>query len=592
MRYVFEPERHASADEIAMMLRCDDALTPNVTSRLLWRCKDSSWCRSSKGVGGGCSLDTRPFALKMIRRGGGQSGSRYVDLTELEREMDLSNARVVALYRDPRAVITSQINHVHWHDGQQDGSDEESVGDNGFATLANDVCWAHKQRIVRTKERGGAVVSYADLVRSPLPTMASLYSSLGLGVLPNEVVRFVRRREEEEGNTTAAPLDDRARCRNETLKRTDPDAWSEACYSVRHTGYRLGSGRLESWRREVTPHQVRRMEEAKECVDVFRPTTKGEEDQDEESAWPTFPKATDLIVRVFLSRDPRRFDRRASIRRQRQLNEVLVFLMPRPRGAHASSVLRAVAEERLRHRLDNEVMVVEGLEEGLEEGEEGNEWVVVEALGRALSSVAARYGSDRPTHVWITDDGEALLPDDRPPPTLCSPTCTNVAGGEDWRAALVTLQGGGRGYVGLRHPTVRGLLLSPNVRQHRSVLLLGDSLSRHVVEAQASDVGCVLKDWSTFRYKRGVSASLTCTTEETTLGFLHLYGNRPRGPYLHGHVDDEEDPFTSTPQRVCRGLRSWEEAHGGVPPSEVVWSVVWWDMSFVGMCFCLSLTCY
>ena len=53
MRYVFEPERHASADEIAMMLRCDDALTPNVTSRLLWRCKDSSWCRSSKGVGGG-----------------------------------------------------------------------------------------------------------------------------------------------------------------------------------------------------------------------------------------------------------------------------------------------------------------------------------------------------------------------------------------------------------------------------------------------------------------------------------------------------------------------------------------------------------
>ena len=87
------------------------------------------------------------------------------------------------------------------------------------------------------------------------------------------------------------------------------------------------------------------------------------------------------------------------------------------------------------------------------------------------------------------------------------------------------------------------------------------------------------------RYKQGVSASLSCTSsssssQKTSLGFLHVYGNTRRGPYLHGHVDDAQDPYTSTPRRVCKGLRVWEEAHGA-PPGEVVWSVVWWDESFI-----------
>ena len=63
----------------------------------------------------------------MIRRGGGQSGSRYVDLTELEREMDLSNARVVALYRDPRAVITSQINQANAEEAEEVNMLEELI---------------------------------------------------------------------------------------------------------------------------------------------------------------------------------------------------------------------------------------------------------------------------------------------------------------------------------------------------------------------------------------------------------------------------------------------------------------------------------
>jgi hypothetical protein len=316
-KYVFEPERHSQPEEIASLLRCDGTLTPNAASRLLWRCESSSWCRSrllaesngyddeniilAQSLADDCTNDSRPLALKMIRRGGGSNGSRYVDLSTLSREVDLTDARVVVVSRDPRAVVTSQIRHVRWHvtEDKEDKEDKDGKeGDDRWGDVANDVCRAHKRRVSQARARGGVVVSYEDLVRAPLQTMASLYLDLGIGALPKEIVRYIR-------SSELAPEENAKNlkngCRNETLRRVDPDAWSEACYAVRGlVSVRRNIGR---WRGEATLHQIRRMEEAKECGDVFVSAEKGDVVT---HTWPTFPIAGPRLVRVIISGDPAR----------------------------------------------------------------------------------------------------------------------------------------------------------------------------------------------------------------------------------------------------------------------------------------------
>jgi hypothetical protein len=176
-KYVFDPERHSiSTKEIASLLRrCHNGtLTPNAASRLLWRCDKSAWCRSQLLA---------------------ESDGRDVILARRFANYSCADARVVVLSRDPRAVVTSQIRHVRWHDGQSrhnDDDEEGTEGDDGWDNIANDVCRAHKRRVWEARSRGGAVVSYDDLVRAPLQTMASLYLDLGFGALPKEIVRYIR----------------------------------------------------------------------------------------------------------------------------------------------------------------------------------------------------------------------------------------------------------------------------------------------------------------------------------------------------------------------------------------------------------------
>ena len=51
------------------------------------------------------------------------------------------------------------------------------------------------------------------------------------------------------------------------------------------------------------------------------------------------------------------------------------------------------------------------------------------------------------------------------------------------------------------------------------------------------------------------SASAVCLQDSTTkVGFIHTYGMKDAGPYLHGHVNTEDDKFTDTPLRLCKAL--------------------------------------
>ena len=122
-------------------------------------------------------------------------------------------------------------------------------------------------------------------------------------------------------------------------------------------------------------------------------------------------------------------------------------------------------------------------------------------------------------------------------PSMCSPACTNLRRGESWIDVLSRPRLDDSAFVGIGTSLIESLLLAnANMedpatfvsQRKQSVLILGDSLSRYVVEGYASATGCSKHDWSSskFKYKTGVSASLSCTTTEgNTLGFLHLYGN-------------------------------------------------------------------
>jgi hypothetical protein len=102
-----------------------------------------------------------------------------------------------------------------------------------------------------------------------------------------------------------------------------------------------------------------------------------------------------------------------------------------------------------------------------------------------------------------------------------------------------------------------------------NVLILGDSISRFVVEDYSQAVRCKERgrvfDWShgALRYmnRQGASPSLACVLpppinstgdgrhgpSSRSLGFLHLYGNAPSGPYPLRRTINDHDPNNSGP---------------------------------------------
>ena len=119
------------------------------------------------------------------------------------------------------------------------------------------------------------------------------------------------------------------------------------------------------------------------------------------------------------------------------------------------------------------------------------------------------------------------------------------------------------------------------------VLLLGDSVDRFLVEdfcnlqSQQQPNRVLDYDWSShfFSYKHEISGSRVCGTfTHGALGFLHLYGSAETGPYLHGHSNCAEDPFTDTSIRICKGLEVFQDTVG--TPSWIVYQTLLWDIYF------------
>ena len=108
-------------------------------------------------------------------------------------------------------------------------------------------------------------------------------------------------------------------------------------------------------------------------------------------------------------------------------------------------------------------------------------------------------------------------------------------------------------------------------------LMFGDSINRFVVDDTCATLNGVMSTWANdqFVYKAGSSANAVCISDRGVIAFLHVYGSSLRGPYLHGHSNSVDDPYTDTELRIVRGLHFFLAEFG--IPTLVTYRAELWD---------------
>ena len=127
----------------------------------------------------------------------------------------------------------------------------------------------------------------------------------------------------------------------------------------------------------------------------------------------------------------------------------------------------------------------------------------------------------------------------------------------------------------------------PHTQEHQThVLLLGDSIDRHIVEdwCLLSSKGArriipyesLFNDGS-LRYQQShVSMNLCSNNRGDSLAFVHHFGSHPWGPYHSiGNVNNRSDPLISTLPRLERAIQLYMNKVGR--PSRIFYNSELWD---------------
>lgn len=115
------------------------------------------------------------------------------------------------------------------------------------------------------------------------------------------------------------------------------------------------------------------------------------------------------------------------------------------------------------------------------------------------------------------------------------------------------------------------------------ILFYGDSGDRYIVEDGCNKAllyNGTLHNWAStiIRYEENGTASAMCRTDWGTFSFVHLYGSAPTGPYMRGHVNADDDPYTDTPLRIRKTYEHYKDQFGH-EPHLVVYQSNLWDVS-------------
>lgn len=91
-----------------------------------------------------------------------------------------------------------------------------------------------------------------------------------------------------------------------------------------------------------------------------------------------------------------------------------------------------------------------------------------------------------------------------------------------------------------------------------------------------------LQGWANtiIKYKAGASASRICETNWGSFSFVHLYGASPTGPYLHGQINTDDDPYTDTAVRIRKAYQHYKDQFTR-EPHLVVYQSNLWDVMYL-----------
>jgi hypothetical protein len=128
--------------------------------------------------------------------------------------------------------------------------------------------------------------------------------------------------------------------------------------------------------------------------------------------------------------------------------------------------------------------------------------------------------------------------------------------------------------------------------QKANVFMLGDSITRHMLEAvcrqaHKSNHDVEVREWSSkFYYKWGHGlpygaagqwGDTLCNYSPKKMANLHLFGSAPSAPYGYSEAyDRSQDQYVDTHTRVRQGMRIYVEKEG--VPTMVVLDVLLWDI--------------
>lgn len=108
-----------------------------------------------------------------------------------------------------------------------------------------------------------------------------------------------------------------------------------------------------------------------------------------------------------------------------------------------------------------------------------------------------------------------------------------------------------------------------------NILLFGDSIDRYIIDDICKSEHKT--EWAqNFTYKEGAQASAVCRSDTVTIGFLHIYGSAPTGPYLHNHGNTRDDPYADTELRLKHGLNQYISLFGF--PDFIFFRAEFWDL--------------
>lgn len=144
--------------------------------------------------------------------------------------------------------------------------------------------------------------------------------------------------------------------------------------------------------------------------------------------------------------------------------------------------------------------------------------------------------------------------------------------------------------IKLLFPKSGGLVVS------RSLFLIGDSVDRCIVEDWCHLKGdlphcdgphCIYwlpNDSGISRFTSGANkvayqSDMMCIMESDSIAFIHHYGSRPIGPYLHNINSINGGEYVDSSKRIIRSLEMYVSTHGF--PDQVMYHSAQWDIQLI-----------